>query len=196
MDVIFFIGPQGSGKGTQAKILAEKLNFFYWDMGAILREKSAFTLSDGKTVGEIINQGIILTDKQLSEVLEKCIGEVLRYRGIIFDGVPRRIGQAQFLMDYLKQQNRKQFTTIFLDLPAEESVQRLLLRAKKEGRSDDTVEIIDRRLRQYEEVTKPVLDFLKERTEFHAIDGRPSVEKIARNIEKKLGLRGTPHDTK
>lgn len=187
-DAIFMMGPQGSGKGTQAKILAERLGFFHWDMGAILRSNSDFKFSDGRTIGDIIDTGTYLTDAQLIEVIKDKLEELPTDRGVIFDAVPRRMGQAEFLMDWLQKRGKKNLVTIFLDLHKEESIKRLVLRSKTEGRADDTPEGIEKRLRQYEEATVPILDYMRQHTRFVEVDGRPSIPEVAAQINRALGL--------
>ncbi len=187
-DVIFIFGPQGSGKGTQSQLLAQKLGFFYWDMGAILRAEREFVLADGKTVGSIVDPGSYLNDAQLFQIIEKRIGELPEYQGVIFDGVPRSIGQAEFMLNLMKKRGVRNFLTMFLTLPREESVKRLLLRATKEKRADDTPEGINRRLQWYEEVILPTLEYLKKYTTFIEIDGRPPISEVTCLIDKALGL--------
>ena len=69
IDAIFILGPQGSGKGTQGRLLAEKLGFFFWEMGGVLRANRDFVLADGEKVGEILDRGAYLSDAQLFEIL-------------------------------------------------------------------------------------------------------------------------------
>lgn len=190
-DAIFMMGPQGSGKGTQAKILAERLGFYHWDMGAILRANNGFKFSDGRTIGDIIDKGTYLTDVQLIEVIKDKLDDLPSSKGIIFDAVPRRIGQAEFLMDWLRKRGKKNLVTIFLDLHKEESIKRLMLRSKTESRADDTPEGIESRLRQYEEATVPILDYMRRNTEFFEIDGRPPIPEVAAQINRALGLPNT-----
>jgi len=188
LNVIFFIGPQGSGKGTQAKILAKKLDFFYWEMGGMLRGMKDENTDLARKVTDMINQGILLPDDILLEVVKQKLDEIPAGKGVIFDGIPRRIGQAKFLMDYLKGQGRKDFTTLYISLPREESMKRLLLRAQKEGRVDDTPEKIEFRLQQYEKDTIPVLEYFRKETNFIEINGQPPIEEVAKSINEALGL--------
>ncbi len=188
LNTIFFIGPQGSGKGTQAKLLAKKLNFFHWDMGAILREVASGDNELGKKIKALIDSGILLKDEDLYEVVQFKINQISPTQGVIFDGIPRRLGQAEFLMNYLKGQGRADFVTLFVNLPRQESLNRLSLRAQKEGRADDTPEKIEFRLKQYEQDTLPVLDYLKQQTNFFEIDGSPAVEEVTGTINQTLGL--------
>ena len=187
LGVIFIIGPQGSGKGTQGKLLAEKLGFFYWETGSILRE----IIQEGGPLKEKVsamNQGTLLSDDVIDEVIKEKFYTIPFGKGIIFDGVPRRLGQAKFLLQFLREQKKGEMTTIFIDLPREDSIRRLSLRAQKEGRVDDTPAIIEFRLSQYYEAIKPALEYLKKETKFIDIDGRPSVEEVEKNIDVALGI--------
>ncbi|MEY4731563.1 MAG: hypothetical protein RL681_509 [Candidatus Parcubacteria bacterium] len=187
-NVVFMVGPQGSGKGTQAKALAEKLGFFHWEMSAMIREEKDMKFADGRTVGDVINAGTLLNDDQIIEIFHKRIPAYPKDAGIIFDGVPRRLGQAQFIMDYLKKQGRTSFVTIFLDIPREESIKRLMLRAAIEHRVDDTPERIDYRLKQYQEATVPMLDYLRTCTVFLDVDGSPSIPEVTKTIMEALEI--------
>jgi adenylate kinase len=185
-DTIFIIGPQGSGKGTQARVLAEKHNLFYWEMGAVLRNLATEPTPLGKQVKQLIDSGVLLTDDLLLSVVKERMGTIPLDQGVIFDGVPRRIGQAEFLMDFLRGQGRKNIVTLFIDVPHDESLNRLLLRAEKEGRKDDTREAIEYRLQQYEQDTVPVLDYLRQNSHFITIDGQPPVPEVTASINKAL----------
>ncbi len=188
LNTIFLIGPQGSGKGTQARLLAKRLDFFYWEMGGILREVAKEKTELGKKVKKLVDGGILLKDDLLLKVVESRLKKIPANRGVIFDGIPRRLGQAEFLMDFLKKQGRTEFVTLFLDIPKDMTFKRLLFRAKKEGRADDTKEKIEIRLNQYYKDTLPVLDFLKRETNFFQIDGSFSIEKVDKNVNKILGI--------
>ncbi len=142
LNVIFFIGPQGSGKGTQAKILAQKLDFYYWEMGGILRAMKNGASDLAKQVTDLINRGVLLQDDLLLQVVKAKLDEIPAGKGVIFDGIPRRLGQAEFLLNALKEQGRTNFATLFVDVPKQETLNRLLLRAQKEGRAYDTPEKI------------------------------------------------------
>jgi adenylate kinase len=188
LNTIFFIGPQGSGKGTQAKLLAERLGFFYWEMSGLIRKTKEKDASFGAEVQKMIDQGILLPDSMIEKIIQLFIDDIPKETGIVFDGVPRRLGQANFILNILKSHGRKNLATIFIDIPKEESLSRLLKRAQIQHRPDDTKEKIEFRLEQYAKDTLPVLDLLKNETQFFEIDGSPSVEEVMKKIYSTLGL--------
>jgi adenylate kinase len=187
-DAIIFIGPQGSGKGTQAKLFAEKLGFFYFGTGAMLREMATHSDELGRKIKETIDQGNLLDDATVFEIVEEKMKMVPQGQGIILDGIPRRLAQAGHLMVFLKSTGRTRVATVFLSLPHDESVVRLMKRAEIEGRKDDTRERIEFRLGQYERETVPVLDYLKTTTQFFAIDGTPPPADVTKEIAQAFGI--------
>jgi adenylate kinase len=163
---------------------------FYWEMGAILRQLAKEDNELARKVKSIIDKGDYLSDELLIEVVKDRLATIPTDKTVIFDGIPRRIGQAEFLFDFLNKIGKKNFITVFIDLPEEESFKRLFARAEKEGRADDTEEAIRSRLKLYYEVTVPVLEYLKGRSKFIEIDGRPAVEEVENSINQKLGMEG------
>mgnify|MGYP001575931314 CR=1 FL=1 len=187
-DAIFMIGPQGSGKGTQGKVLAEKLGYFYWEMGGILREEAKKETPFGRKVKDLIDDGQLLGDEELFRVLNSELPEVIKHKRLLFDGVPRTVPQGVHLIHYLQQSGYTEFAAIHIDVPHEESVKRLLERAHHEFRTDDTPEKISFRLDTYEKETKPVLKFLAGMGELFTIDGVGSIEEITQRIDTALGI--------
>jgi adenylate kinase len=135
-----------------------------------------------------IDHGTLLSDELITEVLKDQLPLISHEQGIIFDGVPRRLGQGQFLVEYLKERGLDKMATIFIDVPREECVKRLLLRAQHESRVDDTPDAIARRFHDYDEAIHPAMDYLKEQTTFITIDGTPTPDVIAESIDKQLGI--------
>ena len=187
-DAIFFIGRSGAGKGTQARELSERLGFFYWEMGAILRAEISRGTPIGQEIQALVNQGLFLGDHHMFKVIASHIDEIPEGKGIIFDGLPRRMSQAPYVIGLLHGLGRKDLATLFLDVPREDSVERLLKRATVEHRPDDTEEVINRRLDQFEQETLPVLDFLQEMTRFYRIDGRPAIPEVTTAINTLLEI--------
>ena len=193
IDAIFLIGPQGSGKGTQAKLLADKLGFFYCGSGAILRDFAAHDDDLGKKIASVINDGKLVDDATLFEVIKEKLADIPNHEGVIFDGVPRRVSQADYLIQFLGSIGKNRLLTLHVKVPHDESVKRLLKRAEIEGRADDTRERIEFRLKQYDEETVPVLDYLRPRTRFVEIDGVPPPDVVTREIDRALGI--SSHET-
>lgn len=185
-DVIFFIGRSGAGKGTQAKLLSQRLDFFYWEMGAVLRGETAKKTPIGLEIAELMNQGLFLDDHHIMQVIDSHFNEIPKDRGIVFDGIPRRLSQAHYMLGLLHGLGRRDMVTLFLDVPREDSVDRLHHRAEIEHRVDDTDEIIAKRLDQFELETAPVLDYLEEMTKFYRLDGRPPIPEVTTAINSIL----------
>lgn len=207
-----FIGPQGSGKGTQAKFLVQKLDAEFVEMGGLLREISKQETEFGKHVKSLIDNGILLTDQDIEKILTEKLSQIDTTKKVIFDGVPRRIGQAEFLLKTLSDLQRTDIVTIYVNLPRVETFKRLSLRRVCEAckspaisnadpnqvcekcggkliiRKDDTPEAITKRLDLYENETLPVVDLLKERTRLVEIDGDQPIEKVRTDINQALGL--------
>ncbi|MDQ3018747.1 MAG: nucleoside monophosphate kinase [bacterium] len=185
-DAIFMIGPQGSGKGTQGRVLAETLNYFYWEMGGILREEAKKETPFGRKVKSLIDAGHLLEDDELYRILNTELPEVIKHKRLLFDGVPRRVGQGVFLIHYLQQNGFTKFATVHIDVPKEESIKRLSERAHHEFRADDTPEKIAYRLEVYEKETLPVLKFLHGIGDMYTIDGTGSIDDVKTRINSAL----------
>lgn len=211
---VIFIGPQGSGKGTQARILSKHLDADFVEMGAVLREVTQQDTEFGRHVRDLIDNGFYVPDEDAERVLSEKLHTIDLSKDIVFDGIPRRIGQAHFMIDRLRELGRLENAhTIFMTLPREESVRRLSGRRVCKNcdaivsiydhpgievcpvcggeliqRADDTPEFINRRLDQYLELTVPVLDYLEGVTTFHRIDGLQSVEAVTADIETALNV--------
>lgn len=186
-NIIFVAGPQGSGKGTQGKRLAERTGFLFWEMGGTLR---AILAKGGPLADKIrvIDHGTLLSDETIIEVLKDQLPLIPENKGIIFDGVPRRLGQGQFLVEYCKEHGMDKMATVFIDVPREECIRRLLLRAEHESRVDDTPDAIAQRFKDYDDAIKPAMDYLKEQTTFVTIDGTPSPDVITESIMMALAM--------
>ncbi len=188
-DTVFLVGPQGLGKGTQGKRLAAKLGFLYWGTGDILRAASHEDTPLGRELASEMGKGALLSDELMLRVAEQKLDAIPAGTGVVFDGIPRRVAQADFMLEFARREGRKRPLAIFLDLPREEAKKRLLAREKIEGRADDTPEGIEARLRAYDEVIRPTIEYLKDKTTFVEIDGRPSMDEVEKSIDAAIGIQ-------
>lgn len=178
------LGPQGSGKGTQAKLLAEKFSLNHISSGELLRREADSHSDKGKIITDLLTKGSLVPFDTVLEVLEPAIKATKN--GFIIDGTPRDIRQAEHLDWFLDQIGQKIDQVIYLSLPREESLKRLLKRAAIENRSDDTPESITRRLDIYEKETIPVIDYYRQKNILTEIDGIPDIDTIHKDILQKL----------
>ncbi|SRR5260221_85598 len=173
---IVILGPQGSGKGTQAKLLAERFDLFYFEAGAFLRELA----QKNNKVKEIIDAGNIVPGKEMSSYIEAFFDEKEIYNDILFDGFPRTLDQYNFVKNWMDEKNIKFDLVVVLKVSSEVSIKRLILRR----REDDTTEAIERRLELYKKETMPLIYELKKDTKVIEIDGERAVEEIQKDIER------------
>lgn len=186
-EIIFIVGPQGSGKGTQGKRLADKLGFFFWGMGGILREIQGQDIQFAEKI-EILNRGTLLPDEVIIDILQQRLAHVPTSQGIVFDGVPRRIGQAEFLVPFLRGRGYQAMATVFIDLPRPESIRRLSLRAQSEQRVDDTPDAIERRFEYYDQTMPAVVEYLTRETTFVKVDGSAAIGDVEKSVDAALGM--------
>lgn len=186
IDAVFVVGPQGSGKGTQARLLSERLGFYFWENGAILRSVAQESTDIGKKTKELLETGNLLSDEFLLSIVEGKLHALPKDRGIVFDGLPRRVSQAEFIIDLLGKLGKNKLVTVFIDVPKEECLKRLMHRADVEHRADDFKGAIEVRLNAFEKETKPAIQYLKENTTFITIDGQPPIEAVTAQIDHAL----------
>ena len=179
---IALFGPPGAGKGTQSQKLLEKYNLTYISTGDILRSEIAAKTTLGLKAKNIIAAGGLVPDELVVEIIEKKITTNKDARGILFDGFPRTVVQAYILDGLLLKLNTSLDMMISLDVPKEELVKRLLHRSKTSKRPDDTLEVIETRLQEYENKTKPVAEFYEEQDKYYKLNGVGELDDIFDNI--------------
>ncbi len=172
---ILLIGPQGSGKSTQAELLAKDLNVPKISTGDIFREIAKQNSKEGKEIREIQNLGNLVDDVTTAEIVEKRVEGDDCKNGFILDGYPRNSAQRQMFDPFFDK-------VFYLKVPDEEVIKRLMAR----GREDDNFESIKTRLKLYNSQTQPLLDYYKNQGILKEIDGTGSVEKIQDEIKKSV----------
>lgn len=181
---IALFGPPGAGKGTQSAFLIDKYNLFYISTGDLLRKEIAEETKLGLEAQSIIAAGKLVSDEIIVQILEKTIQENAQAGGFLFDGFPRTYIQAYILEGLMIKLNTSLNCLISIELPEEESVERLLNRGLTSGRPDDNEIVIRKRLKEYEEKTLPVLNYYKEKGNYIAIDGNQPVDQVTARIEE------------
>jgi len=182
---IALFGPPGAGKGTQSKYLIEKYNLTYISTGDILRKEIAEESLLGLKAKDVIARGGLVSDDLIVQIIEKRITDEAK-DGILFDGFPRTVVQAYILDGLLSKLNTSLNFMLSLEVPKEELVNRLVERGKSSGRSDDNLEVIEKRLLEYEEKTMPLIDFYKDRGKYISINGVGSIDDITKRLNDAI----------
>lgn len=185
LNIVIF-GPPGSGKGTQSVKLAEKYNLTHISTGDIFRSEIKAKTELGLKVQSIIESGELVSDDLLVDLLRSAMQKSKDTEGYLFDGYPRTTRQALDLEELLKEVNGSVNFVLALDVPDDELMDRLLKRARLEGRKDDTEEVIANRLKVYHEQTRPLMDYYKSRGKLAVVDGVGSIDEIFANLCKKI----------
>jgi adenylate kinase len=180
---IALFGPPGAGKGTQSKRLMEKYNLAYIATGDMLREEIAEGTSLGNQAKDIIAKGGLVSDELIVRLIERKIKHSPDARGFLFDGFPRTVVQAYILEGLLLKFNSSLSCMLGLDVPQEELLKRLIARGKDSNRSDDNEKVIKQRLLEYEQKTKPVASFYREKKKYFPIDGMGDIEEISKRLD-------------
>jgi len=181
---IALFGAPGAGKGTQSELLMKKHNLVYIATGDILRQEIADGSELGLAAQSIIEAGGLVSDEIIVQIIEKKIITNPDAAGFLFDGFPRTFVQAYILEGLLLKMHTSLTCLLSLEVTPEESLKRLLNRAKTSGRSDDNEAVIKNRLKEYEEKTAPVAQFYKEQGLYFPVEGAGSIEEINRKLEE------------
>lgn len=184
---VLILGPQGSGKGTQAKRIADAHGVPHVSTGDILRSAVADGTELGLRVEPILERGDLVPDELMVALIrERLAGE----DGFVLDGFPRTLAQAEALDAMLAEIGKPLDTVLLLEVSDEVSSRRMLGRAAEEGRSDDTPEVIAKRLRLYHELTRPVVERYRDAGELAVVDGEQTMDEVFAAIEFALAGSG------
>lgn len=182
---IVILGPQGSGKSTQAKLLADHLGIAHISTGKLLRAISRDSKNPlHSIVKKEMDLGGLVSNAVVNKVLNQAVEKALSHGGFIVDGTPRKLDQLIDLDELLHLHNQKINIAIFVDVSIEESKKRLLKRAEIEHRSDDTPQAIDKRLEIYHNETTPVLNEYEKRGILVKVNGNRPIEPIQKDIQR------------
>ena len=181
LEVLIFLGPPGSGKGTQAELLNQKINFTHLSVGDLLRDNISDNTELGKLASNYVRSGELVPDDLIIGLMDSYISNLKNNDnslGIILDGFPRTINQAVALEKKMSQLGVTIKVAINLDITDE----KILSRLEERGREDDKPGLIKNRLSVYRNQTKPLLDFYSKRNLLESVDGDQSMEAVANEI--------------
>ena len=187
MKNIVIFGAPGSGKGTQSDKLIEKYGLNHISTGDVLRNEIRKGTELGKTAQQYIDNGQLIPDDLMVSILASVYDALGRdHKGVIFDGFPRTIPQAEALKQMLSERGDKVAAMIELDVPEDELMKRLIHRGLKSGRADDNEETIKKRLQVYHSQTQPLIAwYIKDGVHYH-INGFGELDRIFADICKVI----------
>ena len=193
LNLVLF-GAPGSGKGTQSARLIDQYGLYHISTGELLRDHIARGTELGKTADSFISKGNLIPDQLMIDIRDEELERNAKdAKGVIFDGFPRTIPQAEALKGLLEKRGTKLHGVIGLEVPEEELVERLLNRGKETGRADDNLETIKNRLNVYHSQTEPLRDHYEAEGLYMPVNGHGIVDEIFHNIadgiEKRTGIK-------
>lgn len=182
MTRMLIMGPPGSGKGTQAARIADKMGIVAISTGDIFRYNVKELTDLGKEAKKYIDNGDFVPDDVTNRMVEDRIKQPDAASGFLLDGYPRTAGQVEALNEMLKASGHSLSVVLQLEVPDEELVQRLLARADSEGRADDTAEVIQHRLDLYHEQTAAVIESYVDQGIVARVDGTGQIDDITERL--------------
>jgi adenylate kinase len=183
---LLLLGPQGSGKGTQAERIAADYGIPHVSTGDMFRTAIASGSELGRRVEPILAAGDLVPDELTIELIGERLTQPDAQRGFVLDGFPRNLAQAQALDELLASIGRDLDAVLYFSLPDEVALQRLLGRARAEGRVDDTPDVIARRLAIYHEQTEPLAEYYRARDRLVPLHAERSIDEVYAELQNAL----------
>ncbi|MBT9884444.1 adenylate kinase [Bacteroides thetaiotaomicron] len=181
LNIVIF-GAPGSGKGTQSERIVEKYGINHISTGDVLRAEIKNGTELGKTAKGYIDQGQLIPDELMIDILASVFDSFKDSKGVIFDGFPRTIAQAKALKKMLAERGQDVSVMLDLEVPEDELMVRLIKRGKDSGRADDNEETIKKRLHVYHSQTSPLIDWYKNEKKYQHINGLGTMDGIFADI--------------
>lgn len=190
LNVVIF-GAPGSGKGTQSERLIDQYGLHHISTGEVLRDHIARGTELGKIADGYISRGQLIPDDLMVRVLASVLDDnpEKTSKGVIFDGFPRTIPQAESLKKMLAERGSEVHAVIGLEVPEEELIRRMLQRGKETGRADDNIDTITKRLKVYHEQTAPLREYYEQEGNYLPVEGCGDVDRIFFDIKTRINKR-------
>lgn len=185
--IVVFLGPPGVGKGTQASRLCQLLAVPHLSTGDMLRQARGAGTPLGRSVAEFLDQGRLVPDEVVVSVVQQRLWQPDCRTGCLFDGFPRTLVQAQALEEMLAAEGHRIDRVLELTLAEDQLVARMLQRAQRENRADDTPDTIQRRLNVYREQTAPLVAHYAAACLLRTVDGGGTPEEVFARITACVG---------
>ena len=185
---MIFMGPPGAGKGTQAKLVADKYGIPAISTGDIFRANVSEGTELGKKAQEYMDAGEYVPDEVTNLMVRNRIDEEDARPGFLLDGYPRTLAQVEELDGMIRHTGHELDAVVCLTVESEELVQRLVQRAETDGRSDDTEDVVRRRQEVYVEQTEPLIDVYRDRGLLVEVDGVGEVDEVTTRIFDALDV--------
>lgn len=190
MDIIIITGPPYSGKGTQCQFLKDTFNLTHVSTGDRIREEKANKTEVGKLMSEYADKGELVPDEVMKTLFGNVIDENLDKPGIILDGYPRTEPQVDTLLELAAEKNTPITHVLNIEVPTEELLKRAGVRAATSDREDDKDEATHlKRIKVFEESTKPAIEYLKTKVNVLNINGLGEIKDITEKISSHLGSK-------
>ena len=186
LNVVLF-GAPGCGKGTQSELLEKKFGLSHISTGEIIRSQIKAQTPLGQQMAEYISRGELAPDSIVIGMVENYLNDNKDIKGTIFDGFPRTTAQAEAFDKLLEQMNDSVDIMIYMDVPEEELVRRILLRGKDSGRADDASEdVIRNRIEIYNQQTAIVADYYRAQGKYVAVPSLGTIEEVFERIAAEI----------
>ena len=183
---VLLIGPPGSGKGTQGALLAQRLGIEHLATGDLLRAEVEAGTELGQTASAIMKRGDLVPDEVIITLVMPRVLEAAAGPGYLLDGFPRSVEQAVEARKLAENMDAAPDAVIYLDVPRDELMRRILARAQTEGREDDNEETVANRLRVFDESTSPLVDYYRERGLLSVVDADHAEDDVTARIVEAL----------
>lgn len=186
LNIVLF-GAPGSGKGTQSAKLIDEYGLYHISTGELLRDHIKRGTELGRTANEFISKGQLIPDDLMISILDDVLeNQAKGKKGVVFDGFPRTIAQADALKQLLEKRGTRLHAVVGLEVPEEELITRMIHRGQETGRADDNPETIKNRLKVYHEQTHPLRDYYTKEGSYLPINGTGIVDEIFDNIAEGI----------